>query len=1103
VELIFFMTSSKILSRVIFLLSLVAAGASARSEPALPPPQPGEHIVTIGNALGERLQYFGHFETLLHLRFPTEKLVIRSMNQSGDTPAYRPRPGRESQWAFPGAEKFRPEFAMHLGKGIYPSDDEWLKLTKADTIVAFFGFNESFDGPARVQNFADELAAFVDHTLQQRYGGDHAPRLVLVSPIAFEDLSATRDLPNGVTENANLKLYTDAMRKVAAAKGVGFVDLFTPTTKWYAEEKAPLTINGAHLNEAGYRRLSTYLADALYGPGQIASHAAPELVRQMVNEKNWFWMNDYRILNGVHAYGRRHTPFGDKNYPEEIAKLREMTALRDARLWEVAQQKTTELAVDDNATRALTPVESNVTTPIKYLTKDEAIQHFTLPEGYKISLFAAESEWPDLQNPVQMTFDNRGRLWVAVLPSYPHYRPGDPKPDDKILIYEDIDGDGRADRQTVFARGLHLPIGFEITPEGVYVSQQPNLVLLKDLNGDDQADETELIMHGFDSHDTHHAISAFVADASGSIYMQEGRFLHSQVETPYGCIRTNDGGVYRFDPKSWRLERFSQYDYNNPWGISFDEWGQNFISDASSGNNFWLLPLSLKLPFGIEYPEEIRFTEHKVRPTAGTEFIYSRHFPDDVQGDFMVNNTIGFLGTKQYSMREDGAGFRGDHRTDFIKSSDPNFRPVDMEFAPDGSLYLIDWHNALIGHMQHSARDPNRDHEHGRVYRVTYPARALVNPAPVAGETIDALLSHLTVPEYRTRYRTHRELQGRSAAEVLPAVKRWVKALDQDNPDYERFLLDGLWVTWGHRQIDSALLERCLTGKSHQLRAAAVRVVRHEFRHIPNHAVLLKRAAGDPHARVRLEAMVASSWVGGSDGAAILLEALRHPLDHWMKNAAVYALVPLQEEARALLAASPGSAASHPVASSYLEQNLNFADLQKAAAVPKEIVEKLGSKNIDLWKIGREVYSRDGHCVTCHQSTGEGVAGIYPPLKTSEWVAGDSDRLIKIVLQGLMGEIVVNGQTYRGDTTPPMPGFAGMLTDQEVAGVLTYTRSFLETPGEPVAASRVKEIREQLKGRQEFYKVEELLKEHPMETPPVEPPPVETPPVETAQPVAK
>ncbi|MYJ95501.1 MAG: dehydrogenase, partial [Proteobacteria bacterium] len=121
-----------------------------------------------------------------------------------------------------------------------------------------------------------------------------------------------------------------------------------------------------------------------------------------------------------------------------------------------------------------------------------------------------------------------------------------------------------------------------------------------------------------------------------------------------------------------------------------------------------------------------------VRPTAGSEFISSRNFPDRFQGDYLVNNTIGFLGTKQHAVVDDGAGYTGEPRQDLVASTDSNFRPVAIETAPDGSLYLVDWHNPLIGHMQHSARDPNRDHDHGRIYRVTYPGRDLVTSATVA-----------------------------------------------------------------------------------------------------------------------------------------------------------------------------------------------------------------------------------------------------------------------------------------------------------------------------------------------------------------------------------
>jgi glucose/arabinose dehydrogenase len=115
---------------------------------------------------------------------------------------------------------------------------------------------------------------------------------------------------------------------------------------------------------------------------------------------------------------------------------------------------------------------------------------------------------------------------------------------------------------------------------------------------------------------------------------------------------------------------------------------------------------------------------HRVRPTSGLEFVSSRHFPDEVQGDILLNNTIGFLGTKQHRMQDDGTGYKSSFRQDLIVSEDKNYRPVDLEFAPDGSLYIADWHNVLIGHMQHNARDPLRDKQHGRIYRITYPSRS-------------------------------------------------------------------------------------------------------------------------------------------------------------------------------------------------------------------------------------------------------------------------------------------------------------------------------------------------------------------------------------------
>ena len=164
-------------------------------------------------------------------------------------------------------------------------------------------------------------------------------------------------------------------------------------------------------------------------------------------------------------------------------------------------------------------------------------------------MFASEEQFPELVNPVQMSFDTKGRLWVAVWKNYPQWQPKTPM-DDKLLILEDTNGDGRADKRTVFAGDLANPTGFEFWNGGVIVADQPNVLFLKDTNGDDRYDTREILLHGFDSADSHHAINSFVFDPGGALYMQEGIFHRTQIETPWATVlRQADGGVYRFEPQ--------------------------------------------------------------------------------------------------------------------------------------------------------------------------------------------------------------------------------------------------------------------------------------------------------------------------------------------------------------------------------------------------------------------------------------------------------------------------------------------------------------------------------------------------------------------------
>lgn len=1019
----------------------------------------GERIFLVGGNLGSRMTNFGHFETEMQVRYPDHQLFIRNMCDPGDTPGFRPRSARFSPWAFPGAEKFQTELANPSdSQGNFPSDDQWLIRLGADVVVGFFGFSESFEGPERLENFKAELDAFLKHSLSMRYNGITPPKMAIVSPIAFEDISNIKDVPNGKKENENLWLYTQGMKEVCEKNKVLFVDAFTPSKGWYEANKDPLTIDGSQLNDEGYKLLGTLLADKIFGKESAKSGTNRELVHKAVMEKNFMWLDDYKIPNGVHAWGRRFNPFGPDNYPYEIDKIRQMTAIRDTAVWAAAcncEGFAINVAAADARTRTLPPVKTNFNPEangsLTYLYGQDALDKLKVPAGYKIELFASEKEFPDLANPVQMTFDNKGRLWVVTMPSYPHYKPGDSKPDDKIMIYEDTNNDGKADKETIFVRGLSVPVGFEITPEGVYVSQGTNLMLYTDTDGDDHADKQTVIMSGFDDHDTHHEISAWTSDPSGAMYMGEGVFLHTNVETSYGTVRGTNGGFYRYAPQLHKLERVSQVPIPNPWGIAFDEWGQQIYAETSSPDVRWMMPGTVKPMYGESMDKGVQLIQpdQRVRPTSGLEFVSSRHFPDNVQGNFLINNTIGFLGMKMHTLKDDGTGYKSNFVMDLVKGEDRNFRPVDMEFAPDGSLYFIDWHNILIGHMQHNARDPLRDHVHGRIYRITYPSRPLVKPAKIAGATVEQLLENLKLPEYRSRYRTQRELRGRQPAEVLPKITKWVASLNKKDPKYEHNVLEALWTTWGLDKVDKKLLDQMLHAKDYHARAAAVRVVRYVGHQIPNQAELLTEAARDPHGRVRLEAIVAASWLDKADGLAILAEAKKMPLDSWMEKSFETA-----------------------------EAHLNGQFVRQNQA--KKVTATMKAPELSSFEKGREIYARDGFCATCHQPDGQGLsASGFPPLAGTSWVTGNEDRLIKIVLKGLLGPIVVNGKDYAGQV--PMTPFGGMLNDDEVASVLTYVRKSFGNNASAITAEKVKQVRVATEKDPVFYKPDALLKQHPME----------------------
>lgn len=839
------------------LLSLGATGAQAAEPPRLQL-EPGQKLVLIGNTLAERMQYFGHVETQLHTRFPRHELVVRNLGWSADEVALRPR-------------------SLHFEQHGHRLEDH-----QPDVIWAFFGFNESFAGEAGLPKFRENLRQFVTQTSSTKYNGKAPPKLVLFSPIAHENLGR-REFPDGSENNRRLALYTAAMREVAAEQSVLFVDLFTPSKQLMDSAASKLTINGVHLNEQGERQIARVIGEQLFGPSAEISEPAYERLRAEINEKNQQFFHDHRAVNGYYIYGGRKSPYGVANFPEEFPKLRRMIALRDQRVWAVAQGKPVSPVIDDAATGELPPTPTNAKSLIRITSPEEARQKFNLAPGYEVRLFASEVQFPELKNPVQFTFDARGRLWVCTMPTYPMYLPGAP-PQDKILILEDVDGDGSADTCKVFADGLHLPTGIELGDGGAYVAQQPNLVFLKDTTGDDVADERTLVLHGFDSADSHHAISAFTWDQGGALYFQEGTFHRTQVESPYGPQRCADAGVFRWEPRTGRFSVFASYGFSNPWGHVVDRWGQNFIADASPGANFFGTAMSGDVDFPHKHALMNQFLVKQWRPTCGCELVSSRNFPAEAQGNYLLNNCIGFQGVLQYKMKEEKSGFRADPVDPLLSSSDPNFRPVDIKFGPDGGLYLCDWFNPLIGHMQHSLRDPNRDKSHGRIWRVHYSANPLVKPAQIAGQEITNLLQLFeTQPEERTRHRVRMELRNRETSAVLSAAKAWLAGLDPKNAEFEHHRLEVLWLHQQHDMVNLELLTQVLKSPEPKARAAATRVLCCWRDRIPQVLPLLETQVNDAHPRVRLEAVRALSFFASQAALDIAVQSLIHEQDYYLE----------------------------------------------------------------------------------------------------------------------------------------------------------------------------------------------------------------------------
>jgi glucose/arabinose dehydrogenase/azurin len=953
------------LKHILPVLALLGASVGRGQQAAAPELKPGDHVAIIGNAMADRFQHSGWLETYLYTRYPDCDLVFRNLAVPGDEVALRHRPAG------------------------FGTPDDWLTKVQADVIFAFFGFNESFKGKAGLEQFKADLDSFLKTTLEKNYSGKGHPRVVLFSPAASE---RTQDpnFPDPSANNANVQLYATAMADVARRNGVPFVDLFAPSQQMFAaaaKRGQSLTINGRYLTDEGDQLLARSIAQAFAKGPTLAPKTEirgldEERLRAAVNEKNFQWEERYRTIDGNNVYGGRsalayapnknmitdQSPSGPyisnfKVMQEEMAQRDVLTANRDQRIWALAKGR--DLTVDDSNLPPVTAVPSdrpgaNADGSYVYLNAEEAIAKMTVHSHMKVNLFASEEQFPELVSPVQMAWDTRGRLWVAAWKNYPERTPTS-KVGDSLLILEDTKGTGKADKITHFMDDLNAPTGFQFYKNGVLLMEAPDLWYVPDTNG--KGGPIERLLMGIDSADSHHTANSLCLDPGGAIYLSDGVFHRTHVETALGPVRNNDGAIYRFEPGTGKFETYVSYGFANPHGRVFDYWGNDLITDATGNANYFGPAFSGHIDYPAKHEEMAQFWDRPSRPCAGTGLISSRHFPPEFQGDFLNCNVIGFQGIYLVKMTDQGSGEKGELQESLVSSSDPNFRPVAVNIGPDGAIYFCDWHKPLIGHMQHHLRDPNREQDHGRIYRITYEDRPLLKQPKIDGQPIPALLELLKEPENRTRELAKIELGKHPTATVISAVNKWITTLDPKDPDHEHDLLEALWVCQWNNVVNTNLLLRLLHSPRPEARAAAGRVLCYWRDRMPAPLDFFKTLAEDPNPRVRLEAVRDASFFRTADAAAVALTALKHSTDYYINYTLAETMKQLKPWVLSAIANHESIAADNPAGLNYLISTFDSAELLKLpGTVPtlSALVERKDATDSDRLNALSELAKKTG-----------------------------------------------------------------------------------------------------------------------------------------------
>ncbi|MCF6310886.1 MAG: c-type cytochrome [Verrucomicrobiales bacterium] len=509
---------------------------------------------------------------------------------------------------------------------------------------------------------------------------------------------------------------------------------------------------------------------------------------------------------------------------------------------------------------------------------------------FEISLFADEKL--GISNPIALQWDHRGRAWVLCTLAYAQLKPGQ-IPNDKIFILEDTDGDNVADKSTIFADNLNMPTGFALGHGGVYLAEGADLVHLADTNQDDKADQKKIILSGFGTGDTHQNISNFVWDNGGFLYFSQGLHTDSQVETPWGTVRGVQAGFWRFDPRSTRLAPFCfpVLMSANPCGIALDKWGALFVKSNAPDTVFstpGLIPTTH--PLRLNTVASIGNTPGK---SMGGEIIENAHLPKWLQDNIVIAGYFSRRVTALPLTPED-SGFAKVKSTELIYGEHVSFRPVDVQAGPDGALYIVDWFNPIINHYQVSLRHPDRDYEHGRIWRLTAKDKKLTQAPKLDGLSAEELFPYFKSSDRWTRDQVERLLMDMPRDKVAAPLSQWSQSLDPKKDAHA--LLEAAGVLEAHNAITPALLEQLVASPEPLTRAVAARIISRSHPLPDNAMATLAQLARDPHPRPRLETVIACSSIATAESFKTALTVLDSKMDRFIDYSLTQTVHALKEQ---------------------------------------------------------------------------------------------------------------------------------------------------------------------------------------------------------------